>query len=301
MNCTTSRTAFAKMTVTKGAVLKRQIESETTWHNRLGHAHIESIRSLERTGSVIGLHIYRTKGVHVPCESCIASKFARKFSRLNPIRVKHVGGCIHTDVCGPMSIPSLGGSRYFVTFIDEYSNFVNVRFIEKKSEVASEFRSFKAWFERKFDCAIKRLHTDGGGEYIALKGYLKDQGIEWTYSPPYSSNQNGISERANRTLVETALSMLTHAGLPKVFWAEAVEQAADIRNRFLAPRVGSKTSYELCTALSHVWITTKCLDQLLMYLCQRRTERNSMQSPRRGFCFFHLTTLAQKSGFSLDR
>lgn len=160
-----------------------------TWHNRLGHAHIESIAKLQNTDAVVGRHIAHGSKDKAPCDSCIAGNFTRKLSRFNPMGAQNIGDCIHSDVCGPMSVNSLGGGRYFVTFIDEHSDYVSVRFIEKKSEVATVIKPFRVWFECCFDCTVKKLHSDRGGEYICLKRYLQDHGIEWTCSPPYSPNQ----------------------------------------------------------------------------------------------------------------
>ena len=48
---------------------------------------------------------------------------------------------------------------------------------------------------------------------------------------PYSPEQNGITERMNRTLVESARAMIAHAGLPNSYCTEAIATAAYIRNR----------------------------------------------------------------------
>ena len=48
---------------------------------------------------------------------------------------------------------------------------------------------------------------------------------------PHSPQQNGVSQRMNRTLVESARSMIAHAGLSNIFWAEAISTASYVRNR----------------------------------------------------------------------
>ena len=144
-----------------------------------------------------------------------------------------------------MSVASFSGANYFVSFIDECSGYIVILPIAQKSDVAGKFRSFLAWYERKFDCSVKRLHSDGGGKYTGLKSFLNDRGIEHSVSPTHSPNQNAIAERANRTIVECARTMLQHSGLPRRFWAEAVVHAAKIRNSFFCPADPSKTSYEI--------------------------------------------------------
>lgn len=148
-----------------------------------------------------------------------------------------------------MVVKSLGGSSYFVAFIDECSGYTVVVPIAQKSDVSKQFQRFLPWFERRYDCRVKRVHCDGGGEYVGLDGFLNGLGIERDIVPPYCPEQNGIAERKNRTLIETAKAMMSHANLPLSFWAEAVVHAADIRNRFLSPRNHSMTSYEIMTGI----------------------------------------------------
>lgn len=101
-----------------------------------------------------------------------------------------------------------------------------VHFLNSKSKVPEKFKEFEA---RVFnDCGqqIGTLQSNNGGEYLSkeFRYYFKSRGIHHELSP----EQNGIVERMNRTLMETARSMMAHAGLPHKFWAEAVETAAYI-------------------------------------------------------------------------
>ena len=216
-----------------------------TWHARLGHANIDSIRKLAASGRVRGLDLDIPVRTRDYCSSCMRGKQSKSVLRMNFSRSKERGAVIHTDVCGPMSTPSFSNCRYFVSFIDEFSGYITIVPIHSKSEVKREFQRFHAWVERKFGCTVKRVHSDNGGEYFALKDYLIAQGIEQTMTPPYSPNMNAIAERANRIIVESARSMLEHAGLPRKFWAEAVVHAARIRNMFFSPRNDTITSYEM--------------------------------------------------------
>ena len=64
---------------------------------------------------------------------------------------------------------------------------------------------------------VCRISVDGGGEYGSREkflDYLAQEGITRELSAPYSQQQNGISERCNRTVLDPAWSMLKHAGMP---------------------------------------------------------------------------------------
>lgn len=89
------------------------------------------------------------------------------------------------------------------------------------------------------------MHSDNGEAFIALRSYLEEKGIEHTTAPPYTPKQNAIAERANRTIVECARTVLAHASLPRTLWAEAVVHAAKIGNHFLGPEREKSTSLEL--------------------------------------------------------
>ena len=136
---------------------------------------------------------------------------------------------IHSEVCGPMqSDESLGGAKYFVTFIDDYSRCCKVYFLKQKNEVLNKFKEFEKTFSN--ECGQR---SDNDGDYISeeFEEYLKAQGIHHEMTLPHSPPPNGVAERKNRTLVEAARSMLSHSKLPKTYWAEAVATAAYIQNR----------------------------------------------------------------------
>ena len=64
---------------------------------------------------------------------------------------------------------------------------------------------------------------------------------------PKTPQENGVSERMNRTLVETIRSMSADSELPKRFWAKALSTATYIRNRSPTNAVQDKTPYEAWT------------------------------------------------------
>lgn len=90
------------------------------WHARFGHLNFRSLNQLGVKQMVKGL-----PEVEVPekvCGGCLISKQSRNsFKSHLPMRSTNVLEVVHSDVCGPFEIPTIGGNQYFVTFVDEYS------------------------------------------------------------------------------------------------------------------------------------------------------------------------------------
>nr|GFA45276.1 hypothetical protein [Tanacetum cinerariifolium] len=79
---------------------------------------------------------------------------------------------------------------------------------------------------------IKALRSDRGGEYLSqeFKDYLSKNGIVQHLTSPYTLQQNGVSERRNRTLLDMVRSMFNLMTLPLYFWDYALESAVRILN-----------------------------------------------------------------------
>ena len=220
----TADTGYASVASSQGSDL---------WHQRLGHVHEPRLKKCVESESVQGIDIKEMTELSF-CEGCLAGKMCRKpFPAVGEIRSTRRLQLVHSDVCGPMHTPSIGGAKYFVTFIDDYTRCCAVYFMKHKSEVFDKFIEFEASVTNDVCKAIGTLRTDNGGEYLSteLQNYLKKKGIRHELTVPHSPQQNGVAERMNRTLVESARSMIAHAALPNIFWAEAISTAAYVRNR----------------------------------------------------------------------
>lgn len=123
---------------------------------RLGHTtQLKNLKSL-------------VKGMDLPagcdvsfCEGCTEGKLSRKPHRsVGEIQSRWRLQLVHSDVCGPMQTESIGGSKYFVTFIDDFSQCCQVYFMKKKSEVLSKFKEFEKVFSNECGQRITRLRTE---------------------------------------------------------------------------------------------------------------------------------------------
>jgi hypothetical protein len=67
-------------------------------------------------------------------------------------------------VHGPLAIQSLGGKKYFVTFIDENSHYTWIYFLQHKSDIKSVLGDFWTLLETQFSTKIKKFKSDNGGK-----------------------------------------------------------------------------------------------------------------------------------------
>lgn len=219
----------------------------TRWHQRLGHLNFNDVRKMHDKGMIDGMQMLRHATQNESrCEVCDLSKIHQlPFTNSKTVE-KDTLGLIHTDICGPIKTPSLGGARYFATFIDEKTSYTEVAILKEKSEIFNAFKTYKARVEKQIGMPIKKIRSDNATEYLSKEftEYFEKEGIMRQLSTPYTPQQNGIAERANRTLVEMARTMLTQSKLLMSLWAEAVSTAAYIRNRCPTEKLNNSTPYE---------------------------------------------------------
>ena len=233
-------------------------------HRRLGHVHQRAIQKTIEMAR--GVKLKNNDEVeNCICEACVMGKLTRgSFRKQWKNRIQDLFGRIHSDVCGPMRTVSFGGKKCFVTFMDEASGHVRVYLLKTKDQVFERLKEFCTEMKNLFGIRPKRMRMDGGGEYSSkeMEEWLRRKGIFIERTAKHTPQQNGKSERLNRTLLSMARSLLFQAGLPKRFWGEAIICATYLRNRVhggSAPK--GKTPYEA------MWNETPDLSHLRVFGC----------------------------------
>lgn len=218
------------------------ITSLQLWHERLGHQNKNHVkRILKNFGIAVN------KNEEEFCEPCVFGKQCRKPFPTTNTKTTEPGQIIHSDVCGPMEEPSIGGSRYFVLFKDDFSHYRRVYFLKQKNEVKDVLRDFIQSVKTDTGKKVKILRTDRGKEDCNqyIQEILKRYGIRHQTTVGYAPEQNGSAERDLRTITEGARTLRCSKRLPKRFWAEAVNTMVYILNKTGTSSIPDKTPYEL--------------------------------------------------------
>ncbi|KAI5339875.1 hypothetical protein L3X38_019148 [Prunus dulcis] len=208
------------------------------WHKKLGHVSKERITQLCKESVLPPLNHENIDEVCIPCIKGKLTNLRKK----GALGSKGLLELIHTDICGPFPNPTHEGFNYFITFTDDFSRYGYIYLIKEKSSALDKFKIYKAEVENQLNLKIKVVRSDRGGEYYGrfdetgrnpgpFAKFLQEEGIIAQYTNPGTPQQNGISERRNRTLKDMIRSMMSCTNLPIFLWGEALKTANYILNR----------------------------------------------------------------------
>lgn len=220
----------------------KEVTEFQLWHSRLGHVNERSLNKMISEKFIQGM---KAKNYMLDdCSVCKMSKFTRvSYPVLERIRSKAPLDLIHSDLWGPAKCESIGGSKYFITFIDDFTRRAEIQFLRKKDEAFDAFKRFVVRAERQTGLKIRRIRTDNGLEYCNIKfnEYLNEKGIVHERTNTYSPQMNGVAERFNRTVLERVRSLLVESKLNDKFWAEAAYTSVYTYNRVLHTKLDSES------------------------------------------------------------
>lgn len=179
-------------------------DSLQIWHERLSHQNVRHVKKfLEK-------HDIHYADDSQFCRACAEGKQHRNSFKECQQRATEPGEIIHADLCGPMECTSLGGAKYFVCFTCDYSRLRIVYFLKEKSETADKIAEVLQIVKNNFRRPMKIFLCDGGTEFknSKVQNLLSSNGVSFAVSNPHTPQQNGYAERTNRTVVDTARTML---------------------------------------------------------------------------------------------
>lgn len=185
------------------------------------------------------------------CPICPLSKNHRLPFSLTRPRASNFLENVHVDLSGIIRTTGLNREEYFIMFTDDYSSFRTTYGIpDKSAETVYEcFMKYMAYAERQTGQRLKRFTLDGGGEFInlLLSPRLEELGIITRVTAPYTAEQNGVSERGNRTINTKARCMMVQSGSHVKYLYHAVKYAVLLQNRLIT------TALDLKETPYHKW------------------------------------------------
>jgi hypothetical protein len=227
---------------------KEGVQPLQVWHQRLGHVHHNMIKSMIRNDTVDGLTVLNSADDNQLCSGCAYGKNHKATFPWNDDRQKktNAGDLIHLDICGPMSVNTVSGAKYYSLFKDDATGYRVIYCMAKKSETFLCFKCFVTLLEIETKLKVRTLRSDRGSEYTskAFQDFLLQKGIKQELTAAYTPEQNGVAERDNRTIMESVRSMIYAANVHLRFWGEAAHTAVYCLNRTATRMLHGRSPFE---------------------------------------------------------
>jgi hypothetical protein len=218
--------------------------SHLQWHSRFGHPAPRTVSSIiSRFGLPVISNSNKDSNNNF-CFACLNSKSKQLSFSLSSSLYHSPLDLIFTDVWGPSPICSQNGFKYYVSFLDASSRYTWLYPMTKKSDAFNIFLQFQKYVERFFNSKIKTVQSDWGGEYRSISKFFQKCGIVHRVSCPHTHQQQGSIERKHRHVVETGLSLLSHAHMPLRYWDDAFQTACYLINRLPTPVIQNQSPFE---------------------------------------------------------
>ncbi|GJS09947.1 integrase, catalytic region, zinc finger, CCHC-type containing protein [Tanacetum coccineum] len=201
--------------------------SKSLWHNRLGH----------------------------PCDQAVNTREPFPLSDHKTIAISEL---VHVDLWGPYTFISKDGFRCFMTIVDDYTRAVWIYLIKTKDEVYGLFVNFINLIHSLFKCSITNVRSDNGTEFVNSKmnDLFNSLGIIHETSCAYSPQQNGVTERKYKHLLNVARSLLFQSGIPLNMWIKCILTVAYLIHMLPSSVLNGKSPFEhvygLKPKLSHL-------------------------------------------------
>ena len=212
----------------------------SSWHSRLGHP---SIAILNKTLSKFSLPVSQLSSNTLSCSDCLINKSHKLSFSTSSITSTRPLEIIFSDVWSSPII-STDQYKYYLILVDHFTKNTWLYPLKQKSQVKEIFPAYKELVENRFQRRIGTLFTDNGGEFMVMKAYLQSHGISHLTSPPHTPEHNGAAERKHRHVVETGLTLMSQASMPKTYWPFAFAAAIYLINRLPTPNLEYQSPYE---------------------------------------------------------
>jgi hypothetical protein len=207
-------------------------DSIELWHRHLAH-----LNSLAMKKLLAAMVQYSEDHNTASCVICIRAKHQQIFERMKVPFSFVPFELIHSNLCGPIKYPSLGGAAYYIIYLDDCTKYTELYFLVGKSsdEITAKYDHDHTWV-RAQGYWIKRFWCDNGRREFSNKMFLDTLGahrISYELALLYTQYETGTTEWMIRTINTKARYMLLDSDLPMRFWAEAVYTACYLHQRML--------------------------------------------------------------------
>ncbi|MBW0535071.1 hypothetical protein O181_074786 [Austropuccinia psidii MF-1] len=155
--------------------------------------------------------------------------------------------CVHLDLVGPITPPSVSGYQYFLTIVDQFTSFKITCFLKNKLDAFNKFLHQKISMENLHDRKLKKLVAGRGSEFFnhKFKALSEKCGFQNVFFPAETPQNNGFAERENQSILLKKRCILNHSNFPNFYWEEEVQTATILCNIVPTPSRTNHSPFSL--------------------------------------------------------
>ena len=196
-----------------------RLPNEDLWHQRMGHASYKHLSIVSKHESVLGIPKL-SRVSNVMCGPCQLRKQTRaKYPGIQTSATSRPLELIHLDLMGLTRTESLGGKRYSMVVLDNFTRYTQVILLRSKFDAPEHIETLCTRLQNEKSLKIDRIQSDHGKEFenSYMESFCTRSGISQEFSASITQ-QNGVVERKNEVIQEMARAMLHNKDVARNLW-----------------------------------------------------------------------------------
>jgi hypothetical protein len=177
---------FSKEEADLDACLIAKTSMGWLWHRRLAHVGMKNLHKLLKGEHVLGLTnvCFEKDRPYAACQ--VGKQVGSTYHSKNVMTTSRPLEFLHMDLFGPVAYLSIGGSKYDLVIVDDFSCFTWVFFLQDKSETQGTLKCFLRRAQNEFELNVKKIRSDNGSEFknLQVEEYLEEEGVSTSSSLP---------------------------------------------------------------------------------------------------------------------
>ena len=157
--------------------------------------------------------------------------------------------------------------RYYIVFVDDFSRASWIYLLKDRSHVIDILKIFINEIKNQFVVTSKCLHTDNALEFVqsSVQSYCASLGIIHQTTCFHMSQQNGVTERKHRHILDVTRTIMLQMHVPKYLWSDVVFTTSYLINRIPSTPLGGEVPFrrfqpdaELFPLSPRFWVYCLC-------------------------------------------
>ena len=137
-----------------------KIDQVDFWHQRLGHASHKQLEKISKCDAVVGLPKFEKidKCIYGPCQ--IGKQIKSKHPYVVSVQTSRPLELLHINLMGPARVQSLGGKKYILVVVDDFTRYNWVVLLKDKAEAPKKMIHLCKKLQVEKDTVIARIRSD---------------------------------------------------------------------------------------------------------------------------------------------